>query len=125
MMKNILGNQMQEEVFVIKKSNTGIKRGTRLELSIKDDQKELLEESKIKELIKNIVNLCYPLSLLVTKTRTVELEEEEEEEEEENNDENNEDSVKIEEDNGEETQEKKKKTKEESYTEWELVNIEK
>merc|ERR1711898_39210 len=30
--------------FVIKKSNTGIKRGTRLELTLKDDQTGLLEE---------------------------------------------------------------------------------
>ena len=66
--------------FVIKKSNTGIKRGTKIELTLKDDQTILLEEQKIKELIKKHSEfISYPLSLLVTKTRTVELEEEEEE----------------------------------------------
>merc|ERR1711912_86566 len=61
--------------FIIKKSNTGIKRGTRLELTLKDDQSHLLEESNIKELIKKHSEfISYPLSLLVTKTRTVEVE---------------------------------------------------
>ena len=41
--------------FTISESDTGLTRGTRLILHMKDDQKEYLEEHKIKELIKDFV----------------------------------------------------------------------
>merc|ERR1711998_83779 len=95
--------------FVIKKSNTGLKRGTRLELTLKDDQTGLLEETKIKDLIKKHSEfISYPLSLLVNKTRTIELEEDDEEDDEKDDEKADEDGVKVEEVDEEEPKEKKK-----------------
>ena len=68
--------------FNITKTNTGLKRGTRMVLELKDDQKELLEENKIKDLIKTHSQfISYPISLMVKKTRTktVEIEDTSEE----------------------------------------------
>jgi molecular chaperone HtpG len=51
-----------------------IKRGTRLTLHIKDDQKEFLENSRIKELVKKHSEFIgFPISLFVEKTREVEV----------------------------------------------------
>merc|ERR1712159_469490 len=107
--------------FVIKKSDTGMNRGTRLELKLKEDQKELLEENKIKELIKKHSEyISYPLSLLVQKTRNVPVEEEGEEEGEEGEEGEEEGESKdgvVEEGVVEEEEKEKKepKTKEETY----------
>merc|ERR1711898_89915 len=68
--------------FTISSSDTGLKRGTRMILHLKDDQQEFIEESKLKDLVKThsqFVN--YPISLMVEKTREVEVEEEDDEEE--------------------------------------------
>ena len=66
--------------FNISKSNVGLTRGTKMVLTLKDDQLELLEESKLKDLIK-IHNqfISYPINLMVKKTRTKTVEVEEEE----------------------------------------------
>ena len=67
--------------FVISKSDTGLKRGTRMVLELKDDQEEFLDESKIKDLINTHSQfISYPISLMVEKTRTREVEEDEDDE---------------------------------------------
>ena len=119
--------------FSISSSNVGLKRGTQMILHLKEDQTHLMEENKIKDLIKThsqYVN--YPISILVQKTKEVEVEEEEEEVEAEKNDEEKEevkddDEVKVEEEEeGEEGEkEKKKKTVTETYEEYEKINVEK
>ena len=121
--------------FSISSSNVGLKRGTQMILHLKEDQSHLMEENKIKDLIKThsqYVN--YPVSILVQKTKEVEVEEEEEEEEveAEKNDEdkkedevNDEEEVKVEEEEEEGEKEKKKKTVTETYEEYEKINVEK
>ena len=121
--------------FSISSSNVGLKRGTQMILHLKEDQSHLMEENKIKDLIKThsqYVN--YPVSILVQKTKEVEVEEEEEEEEveAEKNDEdkkedevNDDEEVKVEEEDEEGEKEKKKKTVTETYEEYEKINVEK
>ena len=125
--------------FTISDSYVGLKRGTRMVLTLKEDQLELLEEHKLKELIK-IHNqfISYPINLMVQKTRTktVEIEEDENVEEvdaetEKKEGDDDDDKPKIEEEVEGEVEdadeEKKPKTKEieESYEEFEKVNVEK
>merc|ERR1712046_125410 len=69
--------------FTVSESDTGLTRGTRLVLYMKDDQKEYLEEHKLKELIKTHSQFIgYPIELFVTKTTEKEVTDDEAEEEE-------------------------------------------
>jgi molecular chaperone HtpG len=70
--------------FTVSESNTELKRGTRIVLHMKEDQKEYLEEHKLKELIKTHSQFIgYPISLFVTRTTEKEVTDDEAEEEEE------------------------------------------
>ena len=133
--------------FYVTKTNTGLKRGTRMVLELKDDQKDLLEENKIKDLIKTHSQfISYPISLMVKKTRTktveiektpeeIDAEEESKKEEikegEDKKEESKEEETKEEdgvvEDVDEESDKNEPKTKEieEEYEELEEINIEK
>jgi len=113
--------------FTIKKSDTGLTRGTRLELLLKDDQKDLLEEHRIKDLIKKHSEfISYPISLWVEKTREKTVEDDADDADEE--DETVEDGATEDgatEDADDDTKKKEPKTITETYNEWEEINKEK
>lgn len=104
-------------------------RGTRIILTIKEDQAEYLEEKRVKEIVKKHSQFIgYPIKLLVEKERDKEISDDEEEEEEKKEEEKeDEDKPKIEdldEDEEEDSKKdkKKKKTIKEKYTEDEELN---
>uniref|UniRef100_H2YHC1 Histidine kinase/HSP90-like ATPase domain-containing protein n=2 Tax=Ciona savignyi TaxID=51511 RepID=H2YHC1_CIOSA len=105
-------------------------RGTKIVLYMKEDQREYLEEKKIKDIVKKHSQFIgYPISLHVEKEREKEIsddEEEEEEKKEEAAEEENDDKPKVEdldEENEEAKDDKKKKKKiKEKYTELEELN---
>merc|ERR1712096_109249 len=74
--------------FTIKNDDgPSIGRGTKIELFLKEDQAEYLEEKKIKEIVKKHSQFIgYPIKLHVEKEREVEAEESEVKEEEEDSD---------------------------------------
>ena len=142
--------------FTIEKDNSEnkLKRGTRIDLYIKEDQKEFLEINKIKELVKKHNSyINYPISILVEKTIEEEVSDDEdisddkklEEIKEEDTDEKlnidkkeeeddepvikeiNEDNDEpvIEDVTEEETKEKKKKKIKKVEKDWELCNSQK
>jgi molecular chaperone HtpG len=96
-----------------------IKRGTRLILSMKDDQKEFLEERRLKDLVKKHSEfIAFPIYLYVEKSTDREVTDDEDEDKPE--DESDEPKV-------EEVKDKKKKTKKvkEVSHEWEQLNKQK
>ena len=115
--------------FRITSSNVGLKRGTRMILHLKDDQENLRKVDCIRQLVKThsqYVN--YPISILVQKTKEIEVEEEEGEEEEkkeEEEDKKDEDGVVEDEEDEEKQEDKKKKTVTETYEEWDKINVKK
>merc|ERR1712045_646370 len=112
--------------FTIKTDNgEPLGRGTKIVLTMKEDQSEYLEEKKIKEIVKKHSQFIgYPIKLLVQKEREKEVSDDEAEEEKKDE---TEEEPKIE-DVGEDEEadkdgdKKKKKTIKEKYTEDEELN---
>merc|ERR1712088_748065 len=87
-------------------------RGTKIVLTMKEDQAEFLEEKKVKEIVKKHSQFIgYPIRLLVQKERSKEVSDDEADEEKKEGDEEKVDEPK-----------KKKKTIKEKYTEDEELN---
>lgn len=96
-----------------------IGRGTKIELAIKEDQAEYLEEKRLKEIVKKHSQFIgYPITLAVEKERDVDVEDDEEEPKADGDDEK---ETKIEEVD-DTTEKKEKKTVKEKYVDMEELN---
>merc|ERR1711862_332899 len=78
---------------VTKTSDSGISRGTRLTLHMKEDMSEYLEESRLKDLVKKHSEFIgFPIKLYIEKTTEKEVTDDEDDED----DDENEDKPKVE-----------------------------
>lgn len=106
---------------ITKAEDSGINRGTRIILHMKEDMSEYLEEKRIKDLVKKHSEFIgFPIKLYTEKTTEKEVTDDEEEDEEEGDDE----KPKVEEVDDEEDAKKEKKTKKikEVSHEWQHLN---
>merc|ERR1712137_1510624 len=93
---------------VAKTQDSGIGRGTRLVLHMKEDMTEYLEESRLKDLVKKHSEFIgFPIKLYIEKTTEKEVTDDDDDDENEN--ENEEEKPKVE-DVDEEDAKKEKKT---------------
>merc|ERR1719376_2066183 len=109
--------------FTIRECEDDLTRGTKIILHIKEDQKEYLEEKRIKDIVKKHSQFIgYPISLHVEKEREKEVSDDDKEEEKKEDD----DKPKVEDlDENEESEsadKKKKKTIKEKYIDQEELN---
>jgi len=113
--------------FTIRECEDDLTRGTKIILHIKEDQKEYLEEKRIKDIVKKHSQFIgYPISLHVEKEREKEVSDDEEEEDKEEEKKEDDDKPKVEDlDENEESEsadKKKKKTIKEKYIDQEELN---
>merc|ERR1712159_444301 len=107
------------------KTHGDIKRGTKIILSLKEDQSEFLEERRLKDLVKKHSEFIgFPIELYVEKSSEKEVTDSEDEEEAKKEEGEDGDEPKIEEVEEKEKAEKPKKTKKvkEVSHEWEQLN---
>merc|ERR1712078_346133 len=107
------------------KTHGDIKRGTKLILTLKEDQSEFLEERRLKDLVKKHSEFIgFPIELYVEKSNEKEVTDSEDEEEAKKKEGEDGDEPKIEEVDEAEKEEKKKKTKKvkEVTHDWEQLN---
>merc|ERR1719414_2065964 len=107
---------------VAESSDSGVNRGTRLILHMKEDMAEYLEEQRVKDLVKKHSEFIgFPIKLYTEKTTEKEVTDDEDDDDEEEGDA---DKPKVEEVDDEEEAKKEKKTKKikEVSHEWEHLN---
>lgn len=107
---------------VTKNEESGVARGTRIVLHLKEDMSEYLEEKRVKDLIKKHSEFIgFPIKLYTEKTTEKEVTDDDDDDEEEEGDD---DKPKVEEVDDEEEAKKEKKTKKikEVSHEWEHLN---
>jgi len=108
---------------ITKNEDSGIKRGTRIIMYMKEDMSEYLEEKKVKDLVKKHSEFIgFPIKLYTEKTTEKEVTDDDDDDEDE--EEGDADKPKIEEVDDEEEAKKEKKTKKikEVSHEWEHLN---
>lgn len=106
---------------IVKAEDSGINRGTRIVLHLKEDMSEYLEEKRIKDLVKKHSEFIgFDIKLYTEKTTEKEVTDDEDDDEEEGDD----DKPKVEEVDDEEDAKKEKKTKKikEVSHEWQHLN---